>query len=68
MAKASKGDNSGGTSPATWRRGERKGLETVERFECEESDRKSSNEGRDAMMVVLKVKSSYRLLFPCSMN
>jgi hypothetical protein len=54
MAKASKGDSSGGTSPATWRRGERKGLETVERLEFEESDRKSSRDGRDDMVVALE--------------
>lgn len=45
-AKASKGDSSGGASPATWRRGDRRGREEVDTAELTEWDRKSNKDGR----------------------
>lgn len=42
MANASSGENSGGTSPATWRRGERSGRDT----EAWDWDRRSMYSGR----------------------
>lgn len=50
MAKASNGDSSGGISPATWRRGDRRGREFDERFEYCDSDLKSRKPGRFVMI------------------
>jgi hypothetical protein len=44
-AKASKGDSSGGASPATWSRGDRRAREE-EAAELEDWDRRSSKDGR----------------------
>lgn len=52
-AKASRGDSSGGASPAMCMRGDRKGLEVVEFADWFELDRKSSKLGRVAMVDVV---------------
>lgn len=52
-AKASRGDSSGGASPATWRRGDRRGpREPVEEAEPCESARRSSRLGRLDMATI----------------
>lgn len=56
-AKASRGDSSGGASPAVCMRGERKGFDDDERFEVLELDRRSRRLGRfcDIVTGVLRV-------------
>lgn len=56
-AKASKGESSGGASPATWSRGDRKGREAEEAAELTEWDRRSSKDGRLVTASFMLVKA-----------
>lgn len=55
-ANASRGDNSGGTSPATWSRGDFNGREDREDDDC---DRKSMKFGRGVAMAAVSCSRGF---------
>lgn len=62
-ANASRGESSGGASPATWRRGDRNGRETEEACDF---DRRSMKSGRGCDMVWFAVLNEDAV--PTSLN